>query len=93
MENRRTFARLLSHMLAFLPVPHGKACGCCRAGRGSSWQTRKEVRNQRRQIEITPCDTFNSALRKSTYRQQSVISAVRIASLNDALPTLTGVLG
>jgi len=49
MENRPTFARLLSHKLAFLPVPHGKAYGCCRAGRGIRWQTRKEVKNQKRQ--------------------------------------------
>jgi hypothetical protein len=49
MENLRTLARLLSHMLSFLPVPHGKASGCCRARRGSRRQPRKEVRNQRRQ--------------------------------------------
>ena len=49
MENRRTFARLLSHILPFLPVAHGKASGCCRARRGSRRQTRKEVSNQRRQ--------------------------------------------
>ena|ERR1700756_2961335 len=49
MENRRTFARLLSHMLSFLPVTHGKASGRCRARRGSRRQTRKEVSNQRRQ--------------------------------------------
>jgi hypothetical protein len=49
MENRRTLARLLSHMLPFLPVPHGKASRCCRARRGSCRQTRKEVRNPRRQ--------------------------------------------
>jgi hypothetical protein len=49
MENRGTFARLLSHMLSFLPVIHGKASGRCRARRGSRSQTRKEVSNQRRQ--------------------------------------------
>ena len=49
MENRRTFARLLSHTLPFLPVAHGKASGCCRARRRSRRQTRKEVSNQRRQ--------------------------------------------
>ena len=49
MEIRRTPARLLSHMLPFLPVPHGKASGCCRARRGIRRQTRKEVGNQRRQ--------------------------------------------
>ena len=48
MENRRTLARLRSHVLPFLPVPHGKASGCCRARRGSHRQTRQEVRNQRR---------------------------------------------
>jgi hypothetical protein len=46
MENHRTFARLLSHILPFLPIAHGKASGCCRARRGSRRQTRKEVRNQ-----------------------------------------------
>jgi hypothetical protein len=49
MENRGTFARLLSHMLSFLPVTHGKASGRCRARRGSRRQTRKEVSNRRRQ--------------------------------------------
>jgi hypothetical protein len=66
MENRRTVARLLSHMLPFLPVPHGKACGCCRAGRGIRWQTRKEVRNQRRQQKsLFACiASLNNALPK-----------------------------
>ena len=49
MENRGTFARLLSHMFSFLPVTHGKTSGRCRARRGSRRQTRKEVSNQRRQ--------------------------------------------
>lgn len=63
MENRRTLSRLLSHMLPFLPVPYGKASGCCRARRGSRWQTRKEVRNQvpfrvqTRTIRIRPWGT------------------------------------
>ena len=46
MENRGTLARLLSHILPFLPVAHWKACGCCRARRGSRRQTRKEVNQQ-----------------------------------------------
>jgi hypothetical protein len=49
MENRGTLARLLSHMLPFLPVARGKASGCCRARRGSRRQIWKEVSNQRRQ--------------------------------------------
>lgn len=55
MENRRTRARLLCHMLPFLPIPHGKVSGCCRARRGSHRQTRKEVRKSKVSAQITLC--------------------------------------
>jgi hypothetical protein len=71
MENRRTLAPLLSHMLPFLPVPHGKASGCCRARRGSCRQTRKEVRNQRRQHE----SLFAIGAGNATYQQPGGHSA------------------
>jgi hypothetical protein len=62
MENLRTLARLLSHMLPFLPVAHGKVCGCCGAGRGSRRQTRKEVRNQ--SVSSVRIASLNDALPK-----------------------------
>jgi hypothetical protein len=76
MENRRTLARLLPHGLAFLPVPHGKASGCCSARRGSRWQTRKELRHQRRQ-RISLGDNFNASENRQNSRrwdQRSVVS-------------------
>ena len=71
MENRRTLARLLSHMLPFLLVPYGKASGCCRARRGSCRQTRKEVRNQRRQHK----SLFAIAVENTAYQQPGGPSA------------------
>jgi len=86
MENRRTFARLLSHMLPFLPVAHGKACGCCRAGRGSRRQTRKEVRNQ--SVSSVRIASLNDALPNDTRKPSDLLTD---SSLNVRQYALTSI--